>query len=70
MPAWCPKGTAASEPAQLRFVVHNPWQNNLGETTRVTAAFVCVDDEHTILYPRFCHRRRSELKKEAQAPAA
>lgn len=44
------------EPSQLTFVFPNLWQNNLGETTRITAAFVCVDDEHSILYLRFYRR--------------
>lgn len=39
--------------AQLTFVFPNLWQNNLGPNTRITAAFVCVDEEHTILYLRF-----------------
>ena len=41
------------EPSQLTFVFPNLWQNNLGEKTRITAAFVCVDEEHSILYLRF-----------------
>ena len=42
--------------AQLTFVFPNLWQNNLGEATRITAAFVCVDEEHSILYLRFYRR--------------
>ena len=38
---------------QLTFVFPNLWQNNLGPNARITAAFVCVDDEHSILYLRF-----------------
>jgi len=40
-------------PANLTFVFPNLWQNYLGERVRITAAFVCVDDEHSVLYLRF-----------------
>jgi phenylpropionate dioxygenase-like ring-hydroxylating dioxygenase large terminal subunit len=39
--------------SQLTFVFPNLWQNNLGPNARITAAFVCVDEEHSILYLRF-----------------
>jgi phenylpropionate dioxygenase-like ring-hydroxylating dioxygenase large terminal subunit len=42
-----------AEHSQLTFVFPNLWQNNLGEKTRITAAFVCVDEQHSILYLRF-----------------
>ena len=41
------------EHSQLTFVFPNLWQNNLGEKARITAAFVCVDEQHSILYLRF-----------------
>lgn len=44
---------APQRQAQLTFVFPNLWQNDLGPNTRITAAFVCVDEEHTILYLRF-----------------
>lgn len=37
----------------LSFIFPNLWQNNISTSTRVVAAFVPVDDEHTILYLRF-----------------
>jgi phenylpropionate dioxygenase-like ring-hydroxylating dioxygenase large terminal subunit len=39
--------------SQLTFVFPNLWQNNLGPNARITAAFVCVDEQHSILYLRF-----------------
>ncbi len=42
--------------AQLTFVFPNLWQNYLGENARITAAFVCVDEQHSILYLRFYRR--------------
>jgi phenylpropionate dioxygenase-like ring-hydroxylating dioxygenase large terminal subunit len=38
---------------KLEFIFPNLWQNHLGETTRIVAAFVPVDHEHTLLYLRF-----------------
>ncbi len=37
----------------MTFVFPNLWQNNLGANARIIAAFVCVDEEHSILYLRF-----------------
>lgn len=37
----------------LEFIFPNLWQNRLGEQARIVAAFVPVDDEHTLLYLRF-----------------
>ena len=38
---------------KLEFQFPNLWQNHLGETTRIVAAFVPVDHENTLLYLRF-----------------
>ncbi len=37
----------------LEFIFPNLWQNYISETVRILAAFVPVDEEHTILYLRF-----------------
>ena len=37
----------------LGFIFPNLWQNYISPNTRVLAAFVPVDDKHTILYLRF-----------------
>jgi phenylpropionate dioxygenase-like ring-hydroxylating dioxygenase large terminal subunit len=37
----------------LEFIMPNLWQNYLGKDTRILAAFVPVDGEHTLLYLRF-----------------
>jgi phenylpropionate dioxygenase-like ring-hydroxylating dioxygenase large terminal subunit len=37
----------------LAFIFPNLWQNHISDDTRVVAAFVPVDDEHTLLYLRF-----------------
>jgi phenylpropionate dioxygenase-like ring-hydroxylating dioxygenase large terminal subunit len=37
----------------LEFIFPNLWQNYISEKVRILAAFVPVDDEHTILYLRF-----------------
>ena len=37
----------------LEFVFPNLWQNYISENVRILAAFVPVDEEHTILYLRF-----------------
>jgi len=42
--------------AQLTFVFPNLWQNNLGLNARITAAFACVDEQHSILYLRSYRR--------------
>jgi phenylpropionate dioxygenase-like ring-hydroxylating dioxygenase large terminal subunit len=38
---------------KLEFIFPNLWQNHIGEDVRVVAAFVPVDDGHTLLYLRF-----------------
>lgn len=38
---------------RLEFIFPNLWQNYLGEQARVVAAFVPVDEGHTLLYLRF-----------------
>ena len=37
----------------LEFIFPNLWQNYISENVRILAAFVPVDEEHTILYLRF-----------------
>ena len=37
----------------LEFIFPNLWQNHISEKVRVVAAFVPVDDNHTLLYLRF-----------------
>lgn len=37
----------------LDFIFPNLWQNHISEDTRILAAFVPVDDSHTLLYLRF-----------------
>ena len=56
-------GTAPRKPSELspkaatsvhlEFIFPNLWQNYISEKVRVIAAFVPVDDGHTILYLRF-----------------
>jgi phenylpropionate dioxygenase-like ring-hydroxylating dioxygenase large terminal subunit len=41
---------------RLEFIFPNLWQNCISDTTRIVAAFVPVDDEHTMLYLRFYQR--------------
>ena len=38
---------------KLEFILPNLWENRISDKLRVTAAFVPVDEEHTILYLRF-----------------
>lgn len=40
----------------LGFIFPNLWQNYIDDDVRVMAAFVPVDDEHTLLYLRFYQR--------------
>jgi len=40
-------------PFRLEFLFPNLWQNHISEEVRIVAAFVPVDDEHTLLYLRF-----------------
>lgn len=51
-----PPRDLSSKPAgsqRLEFLFPNLWQNYINEKIRVVAAFVPVDEEHTILYLRF-----------------
>jgi len=41
---------------KLEFIFPNLWQNHLGEKMRIVAAFVPVDQEHTLFYLRFYHK--------------
>jgi phenylpropionate dioxygenase-like ring-hydroxylating dioxygenase large terminal subunit len=41
---------------QLQFHMPNYWQNWISDDLRILAAFVPVDDEHTLLYLRFYQR--------------
>jgi phenylpropionate dioxygenase-like ring-hydroxylating dioxygenase large terminal subunit len=43
----------AASSVHLEFIFPNLWQNYISEKVRILAAFVPVDDEHTILYLRF-----------------
>ena len=38
---------------RLEFIFPNLWQNRIAEDTRIVAAFVPVDNSHTLLYLRF-----------------
>jgi len=40
----------------LEFIFPNLWQNRISQDIRVVAAFVPVDEEHTLLYLRFYQR--------------
>lgn len=41
---------------KLELVMPNLWENRIAEDVRVMAAFVPVDDEHTLMYMRFYQR--------------
>jgi len=43
-------------PFHLEFLFPNLWQNHINADVRVVAAFVPVDNEHTLLYLRFYQR--------------
>jgi phenylpropionate dioxygenase-like ring-hydroxylating dioxygenase large terminal subunit len=43
----------ASTSVHLEFIFPNLWQNYISEKVRIVAAFVPVDEEHTLLYLRF-----------------
>ena len=43
----------ASTSVHLEFIFPNLWQNYISPDVRILAAFVPVDDEHTLLYLRF-----------------
>ncbi len=42
-----------SDSVHLEFILPNLWQNFISENVRILAAFVPVDDTHTLLYLRF-----------------
>jgi phenylpropionate dioxygenase-like ring-hydroxylating dioxygenase large terminal subunit len=46
-------GPTGDDAFHLELILPNLWQNHISELVRVTAAFVPVDNEHTILYLRF-----------------
>ncbi|MFZ5918910.1 MAG: Rieske 2Fe-2S domain-containing protein [Chloroflexota bacterium] len=41
---------------RLEFIYPNLWQNHISEDVRIVAAFVPVDEAHTLLYLRFYQR--------------
>ncbi len=41
---------------RLEFIFPNLWQNRISDATRIVAAFVPVDEAHTLLYLRFYQR--------------
>lgn len=43
----------ASSSVHLEFIFPNLWQNYISDHVRIVAAFVPVDEEHTLLYLRF-----------------
>ncbi|MGQ9456658.1 MAG: Rieske 2Fe-2S domain-containing protein [Anaerolineae bacterium] len=43
----------SQDQVHLEFVFPNLWQNHISEDVRVVAAFVPVDEDHTLLYLRF-----------------
>ena len=43
----------ASSSVHLEFIFPNLWQNYISEKVRILAAFVPVDEEHSLLYLRF-----------------
>jgi phenylpropionate dioxygenase-like ring-hydroxylating dioxygenase large terminal subunit len=43
----------SSKSVHLEFIFPNLWQNYISEKVRILAAFVPVDDDHTLLYLRF-----------------
>jgi phenylpropionate dioxygenase-like ring-hydroxylating dioxygenase large terminal subunit len=45
--------SSAGRTFHLEFLFPNLWQNYISQDVRVVAAFVPVDDEHTLLYLRF-----------------
>jgi phenylpropionate dioxygenase-like ring-hydroxylating dioxygenase large terminal subunit len=42
-----------SDSVHLEFIFPNLWQNYISENVRILAAFVPVDEDHTLLYLRF-----------------
>ncbi len=54
-PAKKPEGMDLNQKSQvyLEFKFPNIWQNHIDEKIRVTAAFVPIDDDHTMIYLRF-----------------
>ncbi len=47
---------ASNSAVYLEFIFPNLWQNHISQDVRVVAAFVPVDDDHTLLYLRFYQR--------------
>lgn len=45
--------TPPEDEFHLEFIFPNLWQNHISDRTRVVAAFVPVDEQHTLLYLRF-----------------
>lgn len=41
---------------RLEFIFPNLWENRISDDVRIVAAFVPVDDDHTLLYLRFYQR--------------
>lgn len=41
---------------RLEFIFPNLWQNRISDDVRVVIAFVPVDENHSLLYLRFCQR--------------
>ncbi len=48
--------TKVESAVHLEFIFPNLWQNHISEDVRVMAAFVPVDEAHTLLYLRFYQR--------------
>ncbi|MBN1484520.1 MAG: aromatic ring-hydroxylating dioxygenase subunit alpha [Chloroflexia bacterium] len=48
--------TLSDSQVYLDFIFPNLWQNHISDDVRVLAAFVPVDEEHTLLYLRFYQR--------------
>ena len=42
------------KPFKLEFIFPNVWENYIGEKLRIVGVFAPVDQEHTIVYLRFC----------------
>jgi phenylpropionate dioxygenase-like ring-hydroxylating dioxygenase large terminal subunit len=57
-PARKPEEVPTPDPSgfRLEFIFPNLWQNRISDDVRIVAAFVPVDDTHTLLYLRFYQR--------------
>jgi phenylpropionate dioxygenase-like ring-hydroxylating dioxygenase large terminal subunit len=58
-PARRPSEVPVPDPTRdyrLEFIFPNLWQNRISEQMRIVAAFVPVDEGHTVLYLRFCQK--------------